>query len=88
MVAGREPRAHAPEPGGFRIAADQPDKHLGHADKGGDSKALDKVQRAGDVETVEEAAANARHQAVERNAHGHDVRPGQRNERQVSGPQK
>ena len=88
MVAGREPRAHAPEPRGFRIAAGQPHKHLGHADEGSDSKALDKVQRARDVETIEEAAANARHQAVERNAYRHNVRPGQRDERQVPGPKK
>jgi hypothetical protein len=53
-----------------------------------DAKALDQGQRAGDVEAIEEAAANAGHQAVERNAHGHDVRPGQRDQRQILRPQK
>ena len=70
------------------MAIDQPGEHGGHADDGGDAVALDQVQRALDVETIEEAAANAGHQAIESNAYGHDVRPGQRDEREVLGSQK
>jgi hypothetical protein len=88
MVTGRKPRAHAHQPCGFRIAVDQPHKHLGHPDEGGDPKALDKVQSTRDVETIEEAAPNARDQAVECNTHRHNVGPRQRDECEITGPKK
>jgi len=45
------------------------------------------VPSALDIEAIEETAANASHQSVERNAYGHDVGPGQRDEREVFRPQ-
>ena len=43
------------------LAVHQAGKHRGHANKGRDAEALNKVQRAIDVEVIQEAAANARH---------------------------
>ena len=45
VVAGREPHAHAGEPRWIGIAVDQPGKHGGHADNGGDAESLDQVER-------------------------------------------
>src|ERR1035441_598957 len=84
VVAGREPHANAGEPGRRGIAVHQPGEHGGYADDGSDAEGLDPVQRAGDIEMIEEAAANAGHQAVEGDADGHDVGPGKRDQRQRS----